>query len=170
MRNIITTLLVLLTITGFITKNKDKLELTTTTTTTIEQKKSEIDEKDILEVFNKLVVSIKDRNMDGIASCYTDDAVFQYDSNTNNKFSCFNNHLSVNGVDSIIDQYKFMIKKRILDNIEFEVYAIDKNEGKPMLMFINAWQNSDYDVEERIFFKKVNGKYKIYLHLIGKKL
>ena len=149
-----------------VTKRKTNIE--TTTTTTVQKEIIKIDEKNILEVFNKLVLSIKKRDLEGIGSCYTKEASFLYDDTTK-KFSCYNNQKQVIGNAEIIEQYKFMFKNRILDNIEFEVYKIDTDIERPMIKFINAWQNSDYDFEEKIFFIKEEGKYKINFHIIGKK-
>ncbi|HOV15207.1 MAG TPA: hypothetical protein PK771_13040 [Spirochaetota bacterium] len=158
---------------GCVTKKQIKIETTSTTTTSttifVEQKAEEVDEKDILSIFYKLVGFIKSRDIDGIISCYSEESTFLYDKSTNEKLLCYNDNKSVSGRESIAKQYKYMFKKRILDNIEFEVYQIDRDAKNPMIKFINAWQNSDYDVEERIFFVKENGKYKISNHLIGKK-
>ena len=95
-----------------VTKRETNIKTTTTIpSTVIEKEITGIDENNILEVFNKLVFSIKKRDMEGIASCYSDDASFQYD-NTTKKFSCYNNQKEIMGNGEIIEQYKYMFKNR----------------------------------------------------------
>ncbi|HPO49454.1 MAG TPA: hypothetical protein PLO89_03930, partial [Spirochaetota bacterium] len=146
-------------ISGCVSKGEQKVEKTAVTTT-IEKRSFDIDKDLLLEVFNKLVFYIKKRDLDGISSCYSKDSLFLYDDSTGN-FSCFNGLKQASGNDEVIEQYKYMFKKRILDNIEFEVYLIDANIENPSIKFINAWQNSDYDFEEIVYFAKEDEKYKI---------
>lgn len=169
-------ILILLSFSSCVTKKgiENKVESPTTTTTTTSStiqtiKAEQISNDDLLFIFNRLIKFIKDRDIDGILSCYTEEAIFLYDKDTPKKLVCFDNEKEVYGKNDLSKQYKYMFKTRILDNIEFEIYEINKNIANPMIKFINAWQNSDYDVEERIFFAKENGIYKINRHIVGKK-
>ena len=137
-----------------ITKKDEKIEM--------------INENDILKIYYRLVEGIKNRSLEQILSCYSTESTYQYSELTGEKFVCYNNLKEVSNISQIKENYLYLFKKKRYDLIEYEIVSIDKNKNEPKIVFINAWENSDYDHYEIISFVLENEKYLISRHSIVK--
>jgi len=138
-----------------ITKKDEKIEM--------------INENDIIKIYYRLVEGIKNRSMEQILSCYSTESTYQYSKLTGENFVCYNDLKEVSNISQIKENYLYLFKKKRYDLIEYEIVSIDKNKNEPKIVFINAWENSDYDHYEIISFVLENEKYLINRHSIVKR-
>lgn len=75
----------------------------------------------MLDVYYRLINGIKKRDLNIIASCYEQESSYQYHEELNHRFKCFNNEIKINGIDNVLNQYKFLFKSKLLDRIEFDI-------------------------------------------------
>lgn len=117
---------------------------------------------DMIAVYNKLVSSIKKRNLSSILECYSGDAVYYYSETDFPELRCHDGGFSTSGIDNVEKHYQNMFRRRYLDSIEYEIITAD-NE-KMQLKIINLWANSDFGVFEYLDFIEQNGKLFIAKH------
>lgn len=135
----------------------------------IKETKIEHNEDDILRVYNVLVEGISKKDVEKIISLYEEDAVFGYSGLTRSKFVCFNGTKNVTGKQDVRKNYEYLIKNKAFDRIEYEIATLNKHTEYPEIVFLNAWDYSDYGHYEKLILKLTDGKFYIKEHLVGLK-
>lgn len=135
----------------------------------IKEQKIEHNEDDILRVYNGLVDGIAQKDVEKIMSLYEDGAVFTYSGLTRSKFVCFNGTKNVVGKPDVRKNYEYLIKNKAFDRIEYEIASLNKRAAYPEIVFLNAWDYSDYGHYEKLILTLIDGKFYIKEHLVGLK-
>lgn len=127
----------------------------------VPEKRGEAD--DMLAVYRRLIEGIRHSDLDKILSCYSPQGSYGYSDKIKQNFTCFDDSYEVFGIGNIESQYRHLIRRRMLDRIEFDVRNVDETELS--ITFINAWARADYRVAETIYFERIEDKYYIKRHI-----
>ena len=123
---------------------------------------------DIELLYYRLVEAIIKKKIEGIANCYTKDAIFQYSDKVEKNITCFDGTKKIIGIENIKKNYEYFFKIRYLNIIEYEIIKIYKQINPPKIIFINLWLNVEFDFYEIIECTLIDKKYYISNHTVVK--